>query len=291
MKRTTTLFPLSLSIACAAQVPMGPDAPDLAITTDGTALYFTLTNPPGSNNENAMYVESFLPMDPTDDPFWRFQGYVLYELAASDADDSLALVVLDPDRAQPIGYTDVADGITSAWNNFIIGTDSCSAAEWEFEDDGPVPTMASSVSALTGEPWHTDSTYCFLALAFATTPHFVDVECGTEQTMLFSRQSTSGALQVQCVTPATVGITEQAPLGMSLWPNPATEVLHIRTRGAGTRTATCTDAQGRVILQQRLNAEDAFGVGELSAGVYQIHVRAENGQVLTDRFVVDAAGR
>jgi hypothetical protein len=287
MHRTLALSALLVPLVSVAQTPAGPDAPTMAITYDGTSLQFTLSNPQGSNNENGMYAEEFTPVDPTPDPFWRFQGYVIYELAQADADDSLTLVVQDLLRAQAIGWTDVTDGVLSAWNNFILDGDSCVSGNWDFDNNGPITVMESVVSAITGEAWHPDSTYCFAAMAFATTPHYVDPDCGTEQNMLFSRQSPFGALQAQCITPATVGVPELVNAPMRIWPSPVTDVLHVRAPAAGSWQATCLDAQGRIVRQQRINDEDVIPVQDLSVGIYQIVLRADDGRVMSERFVVD----
>lgn len=275
----------------AGQAPIGPHAPAMAIVYDGTAMYFTLSNPPGSNNENGMYAEAFEPTEPTPDPFWRFQGYVVYQLSPADADDNPTLVVRDLERVSMIGYTDIVDDVLSAWNNFILGADSCFSGEWIFDNDGPIMMMGSSISSLTGLAWHPDSIYCFLAMAFATTPHFMDPDCGTPQTMLFSKQGPFGPLQVQCVTPATVGMAEQMGARMRIWPNPVADVLHVRTPTPSSWRATCTDAQGRTVLQQRIFTEDVIPVSGLAGGVYHLMLRADDGSTISERFVVERAKR
>ena len=290
MHRTLTLFVLLVSMVSAAQPPVGPDAPSVSITYDGTAMHFTLSNPPGSNNESGMYYEGFVPVDPTPDPFWRFQGYVVFELSPAD-DDSLLTIIHDQSRAPALVYTDIIDAISLPYINLIFGTDSCYSDQWILPNDGPTMTMSSYSSFITGDPWHPDSTYCFLALAFATTPHYIDPDCGTEQTVLFSRQSPFGALQVQCVTPATVGMTEEVNAPMRIWPNPTTDVLHVRTPTADTWQATCIDAQGRTVLQQRINVVDVIAVKDLPAGIYQIVLRADDGRVMNGRFVVERNAR
>lgn len=263
----------------------------MSITYDGSTMYFTLSNPPGSNNENGMYYEAFTPVDPTPDPFWRFQGYAVFELAPADADDSLLTIIHDYSRAPALVYTDTIDAVSLPYINLIFGVDSCYSDQWILPNDGPTMTLVSYSSFITGDPWEPDSTYCFLALAFATTPHYIDPHCGTEQTVLFSRQSPFGALQVQCVTPATVGMAEQVNASMRIWPNPATDVLNMRAPAAGSWQATCIDARGRTVLQQRIKAEDVIAVEDLSPGIYQLVLRADDGRVMNERFVVERSAR
>lgn len=259
----------------------------MSITYDGTAMHFTLSNPLGSNNENNMYYEGFTPVDATPDPFWRFQGYAVFELSPADSDDGLRTIIHDYSRAPALVHTDIADAISLPHFNLIFGVDSCYSDQWILHNTGLTMTMSAPTSFITGDPWDPDSTYCFLAMAFATTPHYVDPHCGTEETMLFSRQSPFGALQVQCVTPATVGVAEQVNAPMRIWPNPVTDVLHVRAPGGSIWQAICVDAQGRAVLQQRINAEDVITVEVLSTGIHHIVLRADDGRVMSERFVVE----
>ena len=259
----------------------------MSITYDGTAMSFSLSNPLGSNNENNMYYEAFTPVEPTTDPFWRFQGYAVFELAPADADDSLLTIIHDYSRAPARVQCDLADGVSLPWFNLIFGPDSCYSDQWMLPNDGLAMTMTAPNSFITGAPWDPQGNYCFLALAFATTPHHVDPHCGTEETMLFSRQSPFGALQVQCVTPGTVGMSEHTTARMRIWPNPTTDALHVRAPAAGAWQATCIDAQGRTVLQQRIKGEDVIAVKDLPAGIYQIVLRADDGRVMSERFVVE----
>lgn len=274
-------IPLFVSTSCYAQNPGGPDAPSLFIEYDGSALHFSLSNPPGSNNVNGGYIEAFAPTDPTPDPNWRFQGYVIYELAVADTNDSLAMVIQDPERARVIGMTDVADAVQTAWNNFIVDGDSCVVTAWDFDNDGPLMVMGAAFSAITGLAWNPNGTYCFVATAFATTPHYIDSDCGTEQTMLFSR-----VLHPQCITPATVGMTEELSAPARIWPNPVTDELRIQLPNASSWQATCFDALGRAVLHDIVQAQDRIATAALPNGTYQIVLRATDGSTVSARFVV-----
>ncbi|MCB9183182.1 MAG: T9SS type A sorting domain-containing protein [Flavobacteriales bacterium] len=103
-----------------------------------------------------------------------------------------------------------------------------------------------------------------MATAFATTPHYIDSDCGTEQTMLFSR-----VLHPQCITPATVGMTEELSAPARIWPNPVTDELRIQLPNASSWQATCFDALGRAVLHDIVQAQDRIATAALPNGTYR----------------------
>src|SRR5688572_12357642 len=125
MRRTLTLIPLVVPFALSAQV-VGPDAPDMSITYDAEVGEFTfaLSNSPGSNNYGEGYSE--WTDDQTPDPYWRFQGYVIYQFRSpAEADDSLHLVILDTARVKPVLIVDKADTIFIMLHNlYTTGPDT-----------------------------------------------------------------------------------------------------------------------------------------------------------------------
>ena len=86
-------------------------------------------------------------------------------------------------------------------------------------------------------------------------------------------------------------MSEHTTARMRIWPNPTTDALHVRAPAAGAWQATCIDAQGRTVLQQRINAEDVIAVKDLPAGIYQIVLRADDGRVMSERIVVERNAR
>src|SRR5436190_4829274 len=118
MRRSLSFAALVLPIALSAQAPNGPDAPDMVLLYDPVGMEFTfvLSNSAGSNNYGESYNE-WTP-DGTPDPYWRFQGYAIYQFRSpADADDSLHLVILDPLRARPVIMVDNADTIHTMLSN------------------------------------------------------------------------------------------------------------------------------------------------------------------------------
>lgn len=89
----------------------GPNAPDLAIQELNNELILTLSNSSASNNFHEEYEEFdpfILPSDTTVDKYYRFQGYLIYQLRS---DDVSASDLEDPTKARLVAQCDKKDGI------------------------------------------------------------------------------------------------------------------------------------------------------------------------------------
>lgn len=219
-------------------------------------------------------------------PAWRFQGYLIVELRSpADADDSLALVVADLQRAQVLALMDKVDTVDAATALFIQGTDSCFVGPVTLDNSGVPPTLQVSVSAFTGQPFHEDSTYCFVALAFATTPSFTDPVCGQPRTMLWSQRSASGALIAVCVTPGTIGMAEREGVhDLQVFPCRPRSGCRCGLRAArGRWSAPMPAALGCIPPRWDLTARCR---GPVVPGVYTLVLRGDGGLFRT-RLVVE----
>lgn len=98
----------------------GPDAPDLSFQELDGELIVYITNSKNSNN----YKESYLELDPqikaitpdslvgTDqefDPYYRFEGYQIFQLA--DASVTLSESRYDPDKVRLVAQFDIKNGV------------------------------------------------------------------------------------------------------------------------------------------------------------------------------------
>ena len=100
----------------------GPDAPDIEIVELDRELVLNLSNGPTSNN----FLESYKELDPliispageTWDPYYRFQGYQLYQLSSA----SVSVTDLDnPDLARLVFQSDIKDSVENLINyNFDV---------------------------------------------------------------------------------------------------------------------------------------------------------------------------
>ncbi|MBH83690.1 MAG: hypothetical protein CMP70_03325 [Flavobacteriales bacterium] len=104
------------------QVLNGPDAPDVSIVELDQELVLNLSNGPTSNN----FLEQYTEFDPliisppgqSWDPYFRFQGYQLYQLASV----SVSVTDLDnPDLARLVYQCDIEDTVLNLINyNFDV---------------------------------------------------------------------------------------------------------------------------------------------------------------------------
>lgn len=260
-----------------AQVVNGPDAPDLDIGWDGNGFTFTLTNPPGSNNHLEQYIEAIDPPPPgSSDPFWRFQGYMVFQLASADLLDSLAYRLARPAEAKAVVVADLFDSIGSLQYDLDLGgPDSCFQVSWLLTNGGMQASYGSTMDPFTQQSYDPDSTYCFFAVAFASTPLFTDVECGHDRTMLFSTEASNGPLQAICISSATVHVMERTYPGLSVWPVPATDLVHV-SGVEGDVVWRVLDPTGRSLLNGSGTASRAgvlmIGLSVLPQGTYLLQV-------------------
>ncbi|MEZ4789882.1 MAG: PKD domain-containing protein [Flavobacteriales bacterium] len=102
------------------------------------------------------------------------------------------------------------------------------------------------------------------------------------------------ALTLNVVNPLTTGIDEEGMLAtISLWPNPARELLNIAldSRTAGSVRLEVVDLNGRIVLerQEQLNLGGnrlQLGTEDLPAGLYALRI-SQGTNVITQRFVRD----
>lgn len=224
----SAVFLLVLS-SSSAQLVQGPEAPELVVGWNGTGFTFELNNTVASNNYMEQYVEAIVPVPPgSSDPFWRFQGYIVFQLASDEVVDSLVVRLRRPAEAKGVVVADQVDNIASLLYDLDLGAqDSCYQVTWLLSNDGLQSSYSSTMDPFTQQAYSPDSSYCFVAVAFASTPVFTDPDCGHERTMLFSTSTPYGALEATCVSSTTVHVDEHRASDMRIWPVPASDVLHV----------------------------------------------------------------
>ena len=149
----------------------GPDAPDVDVVELDRELVLNLSNGSTSNN----FLEEYIEFDPLIisppgenwDPYYRFQGYQLYQLASP----SVSVTDLDnPDLARLVHQSDIDDEVESLVNY-----------EFEASIGANVPTLEVSASntgishsisitedrfALENKQLVNNKTYYFMAIAY-----------------------------------------------------------------------------------------------------------------------------
>jgi hypothetical protein len=81
-------------------------------------------------------------------------------------------------------------------------------------------------------------------------------------------------------------VDETASLDFSIFPSPATEVLHVRSSSLVVG-ADVLDLKGRLLRSESITGAPTFNVAELSAGQYLLRVRAADGSTGVRAFVKD----
>lgn len=95
---------------------------------------------------------------------------------------------------------------------------------------------------------------------------------------------------INVLNPSANGIEENGVKAtVSLWPNPATDVVNVAVNGAisGARTVTITDLNGRVVLSERHTfnggrTQFTMNTAQLADGIYTVRIGNDN---MSQRFV------
>lgn len=288
--RSTLLLALLLPGVAFAQTPLGPDAPEVSIAYDeGAGFTFTLINPSGSNNAQEDYIEAIVPSDGMTDPYWRFQGYAILQFATpADADDSVHIVMRDPQRARPVMIVDLNDGVDQA--AFVprpyVAAD-CTPMTWYLLDEGIPSELQVPLDTWTVQPHLPDQEYCFAVVAFAYNAEHMDAFCGIADALLFSERSSTGALQAHCVVGDQVGVDETVFARTVLAPVPADGGIRVQGLPTHGARARCMDALGALVYEGALRDGEELITAHWSAGTYLLQLTAADGSRMLHRVAVE----
>lgn len=262
----------------------GPDAPEVTFTYEApTGFHVALSNSPGSNNAGNAYVEAILPAEATEDPYWRMQGYILYQFNSNELPEDLVAAIHDPTMARPVLGLDLDDDIEFAVDTYDpTGASTCGTWSWYLANTGLDMEFYAVMDPFTSASFVQGEEYCFLVLAFAYNPYHTDAECDTEDQMLLSSRRAIGALELHCVVADPfAGLAEnEAGSVFQVYPNPATSELRLRFPDAGQRYLRILDARGAVCATRAVRSEEPVAVDGLAAGVYALEVTGTNGRAV-----------
>lgn len=75
---------------------------------------------------------------------------------------------------------------------------------------------------------------------------------------------------------------------VNTYPNPAQDVVNFEDNGANAESVTLTDLSGKVVLETAfVNGTATANVSALNAGMYLYTVKTVNGELATERLVVE----
>jgi hypothetical protein len=105
-----------------------------------------------------------------------------------------------------------------------------------------------------------------------------DVALSPGEIHIVWENSTTGTVKYQKGTYATTYLTEQsAKEDVSLYPNPASSLLHVKMHNGGNITTVLFDINGHIVLPETLSVNDVIPLGNLVSGFYTLMIKSENG--------------
>jgi hypothetical protein len=268
------LFMLSVFSFSRAQVT-GPNAPEVNITYISSAspgFSFDLNNLTSSNN----YYESYLEFDATidssaQDQFWRFQGYLIFQLLNDTID---IYETFDPNYSQLAAVVDISDAVTSI--NLIL--DACVSTPLVLENTGTMNNFIVSTDVFTSSPFIENEAYCFRVLAFATNPFSQDAICGISDYAVVGHTTGNGmSVPVNCVLASeSAGLSEQDFGIIDISPNPTMGSLFIDSQSntSSPYTVFIINELGQVVLE-RTFTERNIEVELPYSGVFMLRIESD----------------
>lgn len=88
------------------------------------------------------------------------------------------------------------------------------------------------------------------------------------------------------VTVTTVGINELTEAGIKVYPNPASDLLHIDLSKSGEYQVTLTDYAGRVVRNEMITKSCAVSLNGIAAGIYNLRMQ-NDAQLINYKVVVE----
>jgi Secretion system C-terminal sorting domain len=81
------------------------------------------------------------------------------------------------------------------------------------------------------------------------------------------------------------GINEVNNEQISIYPNPASDIIRILNAGIGVKEMTIFNAHGEVVLKNNQSNSREIEIGSLSNGVYHLELLLQDGSRQVERFV------
>lgn len=106
--------------------------------------------------------------------------------------------------------------------------------------------------------------------------------------LMYVSEFGSGRIRIVAFSDSLLSVKELTNFEVSVYPNPATDVLHIRNSETQNLTAEVLDMQGRVVYDLSLTfGENQLNVSELNSGIYFLKLSNQTKQLQVKRIVVE----
>jgi hypothetical protein len=202
----------------------------------------------------------------------------------------------------PVSATDNCAGAVAGSHNAVFPISSSTTITWLFDDgNGNVTTQDQNIviqnmnttvstvgSALVANETSPGVSYSWVDCDNNNTPvgvtnqSFIPNENGNYAVIL---QIGSCTEMSDCIAVTDVSITDETPALFRVYPNPATELLHIHTSNSGT--LDLIDFSGKVVMQTAMQpGANTLNLNQLASGTYILRMIGAT-SVQTSRIVVN----
>ncbi len=251
-----------------------PDAPDVTITYSSMptpAFEFMFSNPATSNNYNEAFVEFDPDIDPLgQDQYWRFQGYLIYQLAS----ESVGIFqTFDTTVSRLAAVVDIVDTVTAI--NLLHN--GCSDMAVSLSNTGTQSGATVSMDPFTNLPLVQDQEYCYRVIAFASNPNSYIVNCNVSNYGLYGYTTGNGVLVPGNCVPAnqTAELNEFDETGISIYPNPTKGKLFIDSHNEDVKIEVY-NSLGQLVLSKKTCSEKEQ-INLPNSGVFSIQLETNSG--------------
>lgn len=249
----------------------GPHAPDLEIQELENELILSISNPSNSNNADENY-EEFDPFivasDTAADKFYRFQGYLIYQLKDDEVSSS---DVRNPNLARLVAQCDIKDGVDRLVN-FQFDDDLQASIPTEMvdgEDKGVQHSfrITEDMFAQGNRRLVNFKRYYYVALAYAhnnykdydpSDPNFLD---GQKIPFIASRKASFGEVRVVEAIPHNP-MPELDGTGQNIAYGSGPRITRIDGHGNGNRALELTRASTDYILANGFMQKPEYEYGK-----------------------------
>lgn len=269
-----SLFCISISIIGYSQYyPEGPDAPEVNLQSFNNKFQIQLSNSTMSNNygENFNYyanVDSTAP-----DQFWRFQGYIVYQVTNSAVS---TYETTDTNVIRIAAIVDKLDTTASLLFTSYNTSTGCAIHTLNAPNLGIPSTIEITHDVFTGQAFTEGQSYCFRVYAYASNHYNIDSLCNIpDQIVLSTRSSQLTQINTFCaISTLTAGLLENQKTTVSFYPNPVTNVLTINNSLLELLEVIITDTEGRQIAEFIVSETKTFDFSSFAPGCYFLHSKS-----------------
>lgn len=278
------------------QMPkQGPDAPTAVTTNLAQMVRIAWSNQTGNNvGEQFTCLNDHIGGVGFGDPYYRFQGYLVYQVKGTTTEAYIRKypnTLLDTSQFRLVFQTDKKDAVTNATKFVVQPNIQMGMPLYTIRGSNQGITRSANVTqdAFTGRALIPGNSYKYLVVAYAYNNYLqynLLNNSGQDEQFLIG----TGNLKFVYGTPllptapndtmSSRKVNKQ-PLGISIFPNPATDVLTLENLPYGSEVQLLT-LSGKCLLKQREaegSVQFTLSDGRFAAGFYLVCITDVDGNV------------